>query len=383
MSAQELRTEQGLALKREQVAKMIGAMRLSQLFSLPEDDFKKLIEDVEDDALFKKLMHEWRVIAYRRFPDTDICTQAIQIKEEITPSRDSFSVGALLDQYPEAIGVLKRIGAVIGPEEFNRFLWDIGVSAEEIVDRCDLTNEEAKVFMDFMDKFEVSKSAFSPSIYTTPGTQGLRNFRIAQIEKRGNNFVICPTAGEDYLIKGKYSINISKFEELIDEGRISPIEVKNIRRLFSRLDVINRRASTIYQVIYHIKELQRDYLESGNLGDLKPFAQKELADRLGLNPSTISRSIADKSIVTPRGFEKPLKFFFSDRKREIQALIRDIVAEERGEMKSGIISLPYSDQKIREELREKYGIDIARRTVNQYRKGLRIPSARQRRMGYR
>jgi RNA polymerase sigma-54 factor len=113
---------------------------------------------------------------------------------------------------------------------------------------------------------------------------------------------------------------------------------------------------------------------------LKPLKMQDIADRVGVHVSTVSRALAGKYVQTPRGVF-PLKHFFTGG-----------VEKEDGELESWEVvrqkllqvvdnedkSTPLSDEQIAEEL-SKQGIEIARRTVSKYRKVLAIPSSRRRR----
>ncbi|MCD6318150.1 hypothetical protein J7M02_03685, partial [Candidatus Aerophobetes bacterium] len=90
-------------------------------------------------------------------------------------------------------------------------------------------------------------------------------------------------------------------------------------------------------------------------------------------PSSVSRVITNKSILTPQGEEKLLKFFFS--KRRVQNFIKKILIEEKKRMEMGILSKPFNDRFIQKKLEDKYKIKLARRTVSQYRKLMGISSS--------
>jgi len=145
------------------------------------------------------------------------------------------------------------------------------------------------------------------------------------------------------------------------------------------LDLINRRTTSIYQIIYHIKQIQNEYLTSGDKRLLKPLTQKKMADRVGVHPSTINRMIIDKSIITPQKVEKPLKFFFQPRKEKIKNYLGEIIEEETYLLKKGLLSRPLSDEAIRSRLYGSFGFDISRRAVTKYRKELKIPASSKRR----
>lgn len=116
----------------------------------------------------------------------------------------------------------------------------------------------------------------------------------------------------------------------------------------------------------HIIDKQAIYLESGDLKSLLPFSQKELAEKIGFAPSSVSRAIRGKSIDTPWGGEIPLKDFFPRPKRFRMELLRQLLETEKG------LS---SDEAIKAKLQEKFGVAISRRSVANLRKELRLSAA--------
>lgn len=110
-------------------------------------------------------------------------------------------------------------------------------------------------------------------------------------------------------------------------------------------------------------------------GQLKPLNMKDIAARLTLHESTISRAVSGKSIL----FEQqiiPLKFFFPSRvsedasANEIHLRLRTLIDQEDKKK-------PYSDQKLCDLLKED-GLDVSRRTIAKYRDQLKIPAASKR-----
>jgi len=134
-------------------------------------------------------------------------------------------------------------------------------------------------------------------------------------------------------------------------------------------------------VMHTILELQRDYFVSGDETKLKPMILKDVADRVGLDISTISRVANSKYIETPYG-TLLLKSFFSESlstdsgeevsTREVKKILSDCI---EGEDKRK----PITDDRLAEILNER-GYNIARRTVAKYREQLGIPVARLRKV---
>jgi len=145
------------------------------------------------------------------------------------------------------------------------------------------------------------------------------------------------------------------------------------------VDAIMQRQSTLTRVCEEIFKVQREYLDFGR-SHLKPLKMQEIADRVGIHVSTVSRAIADKWAQTPRGIV-PLKFFFTGgaETADGESMSRFSVKEKVRELiESEDKKSPFSDEQVAEMLK-KVGLDIARRTVTKYRKALQIPSSRQRR----
>jgi RNA polymerase sigma-54 factor len=109
---------------------------------------------------------------------------------------------------------------------------------------------------------------------------------------------------------------------------------------------------------------------------MRPLAQGELAEELGVHPSTISRVTTAKYMATPRGMFE-FKYFFGSAvatdtggnasSTAVRALIRQFIAAENP-------ARPLSDNQITGLLKTQ-GIECARRTVAKYREGLRLPVA--------
>src|SRR5258706_8521133 len=143
---------------------------------------------------------------------------------------------------------------------------------------------------------------------------------------------------------------------------------------------IEQRKQTITKVCYCIVARQQDFLEKG-IDQLKPMMIKEVAEEIGVHPSTVSRAVASKYAHTPQGvFE--LRYFFSESvngpegggtsllilKRRVKKLI-----EEEDSRR------PLTDEQITRILQSQ-GINVTRRTVAKYREDMKIPSTHQRRV---
>ncbi len=142
------------------------------------------------------------------------------------------------------------------------------------------------------------------------------------------------------------------------------------------LDALDQRRRTLLRVISAVVDAQREYFDLGPQA-LKPLPMTQVAEQLGIHVATVSRAVADKMLMTPRGVV-PLRSFFTggfstDSGEDIsydavRAALKEVIdAEDK--------TRPLSDEALVEMLRKR-GIEIARRTVAKYRDQLSIPTAR-------
>jgi len=143
------------------------------------------------------------------------------------------------------------------------------------------------------------------------------------------------------------------------------------------IDAIKQRQHTLLSTMTAIMNHQYDFFITGDETSLKPMILKDIAERTGLDISTVSRVANSKFVQTEFGTYR-LKFFFSESlttesgeevsTREVKKILSNLI---EGEHKKK----PLSDERLTEMLQEK-GYNIARRTVAKYREQLNIPVAR-------
>jgi RNA polymerase sigma-54 factor len=143
---------------------------------------------------------------------------------------------------------------------------------------------------------------------------------------------------------------------------------------------IEQRKQTILKVCYAIIGRQQEFLDFG-IDYLKPMMIKEVAEEIGVHPSTVSRAVASKYAHTPQGvFE--LRYFFSESVNGpeggatslliLKRRVKKLIEEEDP-------SRPLTDEQITRILQSQ-GIQVTRRTVAKYREDMKIPSTHQRRV---
>ena len=186
-------------------------------------------------------------------------------------------------------------------------------------------------------------------------------------------------------------------EDDLPQLRLSPVyrrllardaadrEVRNyVKERFSAalqlLKNIEQRKHTILRVCQAIIRRQRECLELG-MDQLKPMMIKEVAEEVGVHPSTVSRAVANKYAHTPQGVIE-LRHFFSESVNGPQGSSISLVTLKRRVKKmieEEDATRPLTDEHIAKRLADE-GINVTRRTVAKYREDLRIPSTHQRRV---
>src|ERR1700678_1187885 len=177
----------------------------------------------------------------------------------------------------------------------------------------------------------------------------------------------------------------AQYRKMLDRDQEPSKEIRNYVKdryaaAIQLIKNIEQRKQTILKVCQSIVRRQLDFLEHG-IDTLKPMMIKEVAEEIGVHPSTVSRAVASKYADTPQGvFE--LRYFFSEAvqgsagsatpllilKRRVKKMIEDEDSQH-----------PLTDEQITARLKSE-GIDVTRRTVAKYREDMKIPSTHQRRV---
>lgn len=152
-------------------------------------------------------------------------------------------------------------------------------------------------------------------------------------------------------------------------------KLKEARNLVNLLDL---RKSTLYKLVLLIVEKQIRFFVGS---ELRPLTMSEIADELGFEESTISRAVSNKYIKCSQG-TFPLKHFFTNAvsknlsSSEIKNFLKQLVENEDHDK-------PLTDQDIVDMVKQRYSLEMVRRTITKYRKLLDIPSSKERKKFYK
>ncbi len=179
------------------------------------------------------------------------------------------------------------------------------------------------------------------------------------------------------------SLRISDYyRRRLQDGTATPEEREFIKRKINSanwlMEAIEQRRNTLLKVAQAIVEHQWKFLEFGP-EYIEPLKMQQIADKVGVHVTTVSRAVDDKWIQTPRGLFPLRRFFVGGTRSDdgddvawdvVRVKLQEIVEKEDKRN-------PLSDDALVRELK-KHGLNVARRTITKYRQKLGIPSARQR-----
>jgi RNA polymerase sigma-54 factor len=196
--------------------------------------------------------------------------------------------------------------------------------------------------------------------------------------------------GDDFLIQmndeelPQLRLN-AQYRKMLDRDQGATKEVRDYvrERYTSAIQLmknIEQRKHTILRVCEAIRRRQFEFLTQG-IDALKPMMIKDVAEEVGVHPSTVSRAVANKYAHTPHGVYE-LRYFFSEAVQGpsggetplllLKRKVRKMIGEEDARR-------PLTDDHITARLQAE-GIDVTRRTVAKYREDMKIPSTHQRRV---
>jgi RNA polymerase sigma-54 factor len=201
------------------------------------------------------------------------------------------------------------------------------------------------------------------------------------------DLIVEPTEQGDYEVRlvddHTPQLAISRqYQRMLKDKSADPVTREFIQKKIQSarwlIESIEQRRNTLLKVAKAIIEHQKDFLDKGP-ESIEPLKMQQIADRVHVHVTTVSRAVDDKWVQTPRGIFALKRFFGGGTTSAdgeevawdtIKQKLNEIITKEDKQN-------PLSDEEIVDEL-SKQGLPVARRTVTKYRKALRIPSSRQR-----
>ncbi len=261
-------------------------------------------------------------------------------------------------------------------DDFKRKRWD------RIQTALSLTSEQAQVVSNELRKLNPKPGA---ALGETMGrsTQQITPDFIVDSDEDGNvTFTISQGRIPDLTVSPTFTDMIAsakgRTQQLNRKEREALVYAREkVERAQNYIDAVRQRRHTLYVTMKAIIDWQKPFFLDGDEADLKPMILKDIAEKTGLDVSTISR-VGNIKYVQTRWGTFPLRFFFNDSyvtkegeemsTRKIKLALKDLIGEENPEK-------PLNDDQLAAEMKKR-GYPIARRTVTKYREQLGIPVAR-------
>ena len=323
-------------------------MKLSQMAEMSEEDFERLLKKVEDNRFFQLLKASGAVnlaeFPNARYASRNYAGYGLKLSAGDLPE--------LADGNGDLVGLIQGIGQ----EKFEAcFLKDAVMNNVERAEECDISVKDAVRLRDFVSRafiqaeFESATEAPASKVFSA----------VAGIEIENGVPVLAFFHREIW--KGRYKVDGIKLSEMLKD--LPKSEQSGVEKLLKRMELVDKRKSTLYRALEILINTQTDYLKTGEPGRRLPLLQKTLAKDLEVDPSVLNRLISNKSIQMPWGTEVPMSVLLPSSKAiNLERLYA--IAVENPEM---------TDTELCTELTLRHGVELSRRSVAQYRKDLSIP----------
>lgn len=331
-------------------ASLIGALKMAQMASMSEDEFERLLKEMEGGRVFQ-LLRQSGALTLSEFPAARYAARKYA----------GYGLNLAAGDLPELAdgkGDLVALIQGIGQEKFEAcFLRDAVMSDIQRAEECDITVRDAERLRDFVNRafiqaeFESAPQAPAARVYSA----------VAGIEINDGEPELAFFHREIW--KGRYKVDGEKLAALLPG--MDPEERARAERLLKKIEFADKRKTTLYRALEILVSVQADYLVTGEPGRRRPLSQKTLAKNLEVDASVINRLVSNKSIQMPWGLELPMTALLPTSKQVNLERLYAIAAEQPA----------LSDERLRAELRSRHGVDLSRRSVAQYRKDLSLAAA--------
>jgi len=323
-----------------------GRLKLARLMSLSEDEAAKMAAELQADPLFSRLVTAGAVagsplskasFAARQFAGWDMRAPAQ-------------GLGDLLDGASPTVELIRRIGM----ERFQEcFLAEERLSDAQRAKRCGISSAEAASLRGFVDTVYI-RGEFE-AVGTAPPSAPRKVFStVAGIAVAGGKPSLRYFNREVW--KARYRVDQSRLEVFLSSLPESSRD--QARRFASRIAFVERRKTTLLQVLESLLVVQAKYLISGDPAQRQPLTQRSISAAVGVDPSVINRLVSNKAVELPWGLEAPLKALMPSAKTLAKEIVAAFALKNPG----------LSDEALRVRLASEKQIHLSRRSIAQYRK---------------
>jgi len=341
-----------------------GRLVAAKWLSLSEPQVCREIRDLEGQELFKELLcgrpSTAPILRRSRWPSSGLSKGFYELREEAAAGSDSGDVQELLEKKEDLFERIRRIGQ----DDFERyFLYgEEGIPLGEICRRLGISEADGGRILDLVLDVGMRSEFYQPG-KSFEGA-GLACHCIAEIvhdpgHPEGPYFRFLSA----HWARGRYVVDYDSLERWKDGRPMGPSEKRALKRILKTVELINMRQDTLFQILSRVTSEQAPYLRTRAEHLRRPLSLRELARRIGVAPSTVSRAVGGRSIRLPWGEEVPLRALMVGQREVILSLL----AQWR---QPGSSAGRETDESLREKLSREAGIRVSRRTVNECRRVL-------------
>jgi hypothetical protein len=338
---------------------LLARVQAANLLKLSEPDMARMIREIESDPLFRKLVHPpepgWKVLRFSPHPRTRFSSGFYELDEGALAAKAPPDVARLLEESRGLRAKIKKLGA----EAFERYFLraEEAASPAEISRELGLEEEDVRRIQDFLLSFSVHAEFFAPSAKAGPSR---RVVRLARVELTPEGEAALEFLSP-HLARGRYDIHYERLEALTRLPSLGKEEKRRLRALVRRLELVNWRQNALHRVLDLLCYTQRQFFATRDTLRRQLMTQRQMARRLSVAPSTVSRAIQGRSLVLPWGEEVLLEDLFCSRKTLCLDALDALEAGDPDFARK-------TDEQLQELLRRDIGLAVPRRTVNTYRR---------------
>jgi len=265
-----------------------------------------------------------------------------------------------------ALKIIRRYLKELGNKHYDKLLKALKVSTEELKQAIELITR-------LNPKPGESQITVKPQ-YVTP------DFIVAE---RGEDLAVSLNQrnAPELKLSRSYKDTLKGFQESKSASKEQKQQVQFIKQKLDSakwfIDAIKQRQNTLLMTMQTIVKLQEAFFRTGEMSALHPMILKDVADRINMDISTISRVVSSKYVQTDYGIFSLKEFFSEGILTEDGTEVSNIEVKEKlkGIVEKESKKEPLTDDQLTEMLKVE-GYNIARRTVAKYREQLNIPVAR-------
>lgn len=339
-----------------------GRLTAAKWLSLSEPEVLGEIRELESDPLFRRLMHgsagEPPVLRRKRWPASSLHSGFYDINEQAAAASESADIQDLLEDREELLGLIRRIGR----QAFEtHFLY--GEERKPLPDVCaelGLTEEQGRRILDLVLTVGARAEFFRPE--PAARAAGLRYHCIADIEQDARDpetfffRFLSP-----HWARGRYLVDYERVERWKKDSALAPEERRRLRGLLKKVELLNMRQDTLFQILSRAITEQSGFLKTRSDAHRRPLSLREMARRIGVAPSTVSRAVGSRSVRLPWGEEAPLKSLLSGQRSVLVSILSEW--RDAGQIRGNV-----TDEALMHRLAREHGITVSRRTVNEVRR---------------